>query len=69
MIKNVIEHLEKVDTYGVISILLFFPFFVGMLVWASKLKKSYLHSMETLPFDDGVVTKPASENQTDSSHE
>ena len=69
MIKNVIEHLEKVDTYGVISIALFFPFFVGMLIWAFRLKKGYLSSMETLPLEDGVINQPSADKPTDSRHE
>jgi hypothetical protein len=56
MIKNVIEHLATVDTYGVISILLFFTFFMGMLIWAVRLKKDYLNSMSNLPLDGGETT-------------
>ena len=33
---------RRVDTYGVISIVLFFTFFIGMLFWAFRLKKGYL---------------------------
>lgn len=69
MIKNVIEHLAKVDTYGVISILLFFTFFVGMLIWAFRLKKGYLNSMSALPLDGGETAKPAKPNQNDPRHE
>ena len=31
--------------YGVISICLFFAVFIGVLVWALRLKKPYLNSM------------------------
>jgi cbb3-type cytochrome oxidase subunit 3 len=69
MIKNVIEHLNKVDTYGVISILLFFTFFVGMLVWAFRLKKGYLNSMSSLPLDGGETATTSNPTQNDPGHE
>ena len=69
MIKNVIEHLAKVDTYGVISIVLFFTFFIGMLLWAFTLKKGYLNSMSTLPLDGGETASTSNQIQNDSSHE
>jgi cytochrome c oxidase cbb3-type subunit IV len=69
MIKNVIEHLDKVDTYGVISIVLFFTFFVSMLLWAFRLKKGYLNSMSALPLDGGESAGTSNQIQNDPSHE
>ena len=69
MIKNVIEHLSTVDTYGVISIVLFFTFFIGMLLWAFRLKKGYLNSMSALPLDGGETAGTSKTTQNDSSHE
>ena len=40
--------------YGVISICLFFAVFLGVLVWAFCLKKSYLKAMSELPLDDAA---------------
>jgi len=61
MLKNIMEHLSQVDTYGVISIVLFFTFFVGMLLWAWRLQKGYLNSMSALPLEDSQtpVTNPS----------
>lgn len=56
MIKNVIENIGGVGIYGIISVCLFFAFFVGMLIWASRLKKNYLDSMRELPLDGGEIT-------------
>jgi hypothetical protein len=56
MIKNVLEHIGGVGLYGIISISLFFAFFLGMLVWALCLKKNYLNSMRELPLDGGEIT-------------
>lgn len=71
MIKNVIETLGGIDVYGIISVCFFFVFFTGMLLWAFRLKKTYLNSMRELPLDDGYVRNATSEStsQTDSRHE
>lgn len=68
MIKNVVEHLTRVDTYGVISIVLFFTFFSVMLLWALGLKEGYLKSMSQLPLDGGETGKSSADNQEDLRH-
>ena len=67
MIQNVLNGIGGVSVYGVISIGLFFAFFLGMLIWAIRLKKSYLKSMGQLPLDH----EPDSPNPShpDSRHE
>jgi len=63
MIRNVLEHIGGVGLYGIISIGLFFAFFLGMLIWALRLKKNYLDSMRELPLD-GDETAPANRHET-----
>lgn len=53
MIRNVLTHIGGVEMYGIISVLLFFAFFVGMLVWAFCLNSAYLESMRQLPLHGG----------------
>jgi len=53
MIEHVLHHLNGVEIFGIISVCLFFTFFTGMLLWAVRLKKNYLHSMQDLPLDGG----------------
>jgi hypothetical protein len=62
MIKNVVEHIGGVGLYGIISVSLFFAFFLGMLIWALRLKKNYLNSMRELPLDGGEVA-PENRNE------
>jgi cytochrome c oxidase cbb3-type subunit IV len=64
MIQNVLNGIEGVGIYGVISIAIFFGFFTGMLFWASLQKKNYLNRMSTLPLDAGERNKDTNpENQ------
>ena len=51
MVENVLSRIGGVGMYGVISILLFFGVFIGVLVWMISLKKSYLEEMRELPLD------------------
>jgi hypothetical protein len=71
MIRNVLEHIGGVDRYGVISICLFFAFFVGMLVWVARLKKPHLDAMSGLPLEDAEATRPISDQNgnPDNHHE
>lgn len=52
MIRNVLTHIGGVEMYGILSILLFFAFFAGMLVWAFRLKPGHLEAMGRLPVSD-----------------
>ena len=51
MIENVLSRIGGVGMYGVISICLFFAVFIGVLVWMTGLKKTYLEKMRELPLD------------------
>lgn len=53
MIKNVLSDIGGVGLYGVISISLFFAVFIGMLIWACSMKKSFAQKMSAYPLHDG----------------
>jgi hypothetical protein len=53
MIKNVLSDIGGVGLYGVISISLFFAVFIGMLIWAFSMKKSFTKKMSACPLHDG----------------
>ncbi|MBI3850266.1 MAG: CcoQ/FixQ family Cbb3-type cytochrome c oxidase assembly chaperone [Verrucomicrobia bacterium] len=62
MIKQVLEHIGGVGAYGVLSISIFFAFFIGVLVWAARMKKSHLNTMSQLPLEDSAPqNKPESD--------
>ncbi|MHB8521471.1 MAG: hypothetical protein ACYDH9_12040 [Limisphaerales bacterium] len=52
MIQNVIRNLGGSETFGIISVCLFFLVFSGALIWALGLKKAFLETMESLPLRD-----------------
>jgi hypothetical protein len=66
MIRNVLTHMDGIEVYGLISILLFFFFFAGTLVWAFRLNRHHLDAMGRIPLDETSVEVMHSEfPQTD----
>jgi hypothetical protein len=69
MIENVLSGIGGVGMYGIISICLFFAVFIGVLVWMTGLKKSYLEEMRELPLEGAAGSEsdasltPNPENQ------
>jgi len=55
MIKNVLSDIGGIGLYGIISICLFFAVFIGMLIWALRMKKSFAQKMSACPLQDGEV--------------
>lgn len=51
MIENVLRHMGGIEHYGIISLILFFACFLGMLVWAFLLKKRFLKQMSRMPLE------------------
>jgi hypothetical protein len=58
MYKEVLESIQGIGLYGIISICLFFGFFTGVLLWSCRLKKNYLNLMGNLPLEDGNPPLP-----------
>jgi hypothetical protein len=56
-LSNYVSSLEGVDTLGTIWLIVGVVGFVAAVLWALKLKKSYINKMETLPLDaDDVLS-------------
>ena len=51
MIRNILTHIGGIENFGLISIGLFFTFFLGMLIWAFGRQRSYLDAMSVLPLE------------------
>jgi hypothetical protein len=64
MIENVVHSVGGIAMFGIFSICLFFAFFIGMAIWASRLKKNYLNSMSDLPLDGESAPNCKAPNQS-----
>ena len=59
MYKNVLQSIENIAIWPIISFIIFFIFFFLLLWWVFTTDKKYIDKMKSLPIDD---TNPESEN-------
>ena len=52
MYKNVLQSIENIQVWPVISFVIFFLFFLCLLWWVFTADKNYIESMKSLPMDD-----------------
>ena len=51
MYKEILQSIEGISVYPIISLIVFILFFAIMLVWLFKVDKNYIKKMENLPFE------------------
>ena len=51
-VKHTMETIDGIAIFPIISFVIFFSFFVGLLVWVMRTDKSYLNHVENLPFKE-----------------
>lgn len=51
MYKEILQSIEGISIYPIISLVVFVLFFVIILVWMLKVDKNYIKKMENLPFE------------------
>ena len=61
MFKDNLTSIEGISIYPIISLLIFFIFFIGMFTWIIRTNKKQLEIISQLPLDD---SKPIHQNST-----
>jgi hypothetical protein len=51
-VKHTMETIDGIAIFPIISFVIFFSFFVGLLIWVMRTDKSYLNHVESLPFKE-----------------
>lgn len=59
MYKNVLQGIENVAIWPVISFVIFFLFFICLLWWVFTADKNYINKMKGLPIEKSDAEKPA----------
>lgn len=54
MYKTIMENISNVGVFPIISLLIFFAVFLGMLWWVSKMDRRYTDRMGHLPLESGT---------------
>ena len=52
MFKEVLQSIEGIEFYTIVSMIIFILFFVGMIIWLFKVDKKYIESMSELPLNE-----------------
>lgn len=58
MFKHYFEQLDNIQIYPLISLSVFFAFFIGLIWWVIKADKQYIAEMEKMPLTDNKTVHP-----------
>lgn len=61
MYKNVLQNIDNIAIWPVISFVIFFVFFICLVWWVLKTDKKFINKMKSLPLDN---TDPATKEST-----
>lgn len=51
-VKQYMESMNGIEIYPIISLLIFFLFFIGLFWWVFTAKKDYIDTVSKLPLDN-----------------
>jgi cbb3-type cytochrome oxidase subunit 3 len=57
MYKNILQSIDNIEIWPVISFVIFFLFFLCLLWWVFTADKKLIRDIESLPLEDGVARK------------
>ncbi len=60
MYKNVLQSIDNIAIWPVISFVIFFIFFICLVWWAFSVDKKFIDKMKSLPVDDANQVPPSS---------
>ncbi len=64
-IKHHMEGIDGIEIYPIISLLIFFTFFVILFLWVFTAKKKYLDEVSHLPLDDDSTINLSTNNTSE----
>ena len=62
MYKNVLQSIENIQVWPVISFIIFFIFFLCLLWWVFTADHNYIETMKSLPVDNDKLADGTSNN-------
>lgn len=63
-IKHNMETIAGIEIYPIISLLIFFIFFVGLFIWVFTYKKETIEQLSNLPFKEEQISEEDSKLDT-----
>jgi cytochrome c oxidase cbb3-type subunit 4 len=65
MYKNVLQSIDNIEIWPVISFVIFFSFFLGLLIWVFTADQKYIQKMKSLPIEDKNNQNETSQSTAD----
>jgi len=56
MFKHYFEGIQNIEVWPIISLTIFFMFFIGLVFWVFRVDKKYINDMENLPLESSKTT-------------
>jgi cbb3-type cytochrome oxidase subunit 3 len=63
MISEFLKNQNDVSIFPIISLIIFFLFFIGSVIWTFTRKKQYLIHMENLPLENNDINNSEMKNE------
>ena len=64
MYKNILEGMDHIAIWPVISFVIFFVFFIVLLIWVFTADKKFMNEMSEKPLHDGTELNSDAESLT-----
>jgi cytochrome c oxidase cbb3-type subunit IV len=62
IVSHYLQEIEGVAIYPIISLLIFFTFFVAVFIWVMKISKADIKTLSNLPLEDEMNEANNQEN-------
>ncbi len=63
MFKHYFEGIQNVEIYPIISLIIFFTFFLLMIIWLIKVNQGYIDKMKNMPLESDEELDLKSKNE------
>jgi hypothetical protein len=63
MYKNILQTIENIEIWPIISLIIFFIFFLGVLIYIIRVDKNYIKRMKEMPLDDSTYNHSIKEKK------
>lgn len=63
MYKNILQSIDNIAIWPVVSFVIFFVFFICLLWWVFSVDKNFITKMKQLPIDTDLLNKNTTSNE------
>lgn len=67
MYKEILQSIDNIQVWPVISFVIFFVFFLALIWWAVMVDRNYISTMKKMPLNDDTLHSESAETNFQSS--